>query len=62
MKSMPGIGSLSARDLARTVGSEIGFTLELNDFTDALVLLRLGMFEPLHHPCSPILWGSHVKS
>jgi hypothetical protein len=40
-----------------TVGSEIGFTLELNDFKvaphliDALVLLRLGMFEPLHHPC-----------
>jgi hypothetical protein len=19
------------------------------------------MFEPLHHPCSPTLWGSHVK-
>jgi hypothetical protein len=42
--------------------------VELNDFkvaphlTDALVLLRLGMFEPLHHPCSPTLWGSHVKS
>jgi hypothetical protein len=45
------------------VGSEIGFTLEVNDFkvapylTDALVLLRLRMFEPLHHPCSPTLVG-----
>jgi len=48
-----------------TVGSEIGFTLELNDFkvalhlTNALVLLRLKMFEPLHHPCS---LRSHVRS
>jgi hypothetical protein len=52
---------INPQELMNTVGSEIGFTLELNDFkvalhlTDALVLLRLGMFEPLHHPCFPTL-------